>query len=104
MIVSSIVFDQVRKRYAGGAPVIDRMDLAVHDGELLVCWWARQDAAKSTVLRMVAGLEPVSGGEIRIGGRVGERSAAAAAQCGDGVPELCPLPAHDGAPQPGIPP
>ena len=67
--MSSIVLDQVRKRYAGGALVIDRMDLAVHDGELLVLV-GPSGCGKSTVLRMVAGLEPVSGGEIRIGGRV----------------------------------
>ncbi len=33
-------------------------------------WWARQDAAKSTLLRMVAGLEEISAGTIRIGDRV----------------------------------
>ncbi len=52
--------------------------------------------AKSTTLRMLAGLETISGGEVRIGEKIVNNLAPKARYC-DGVPELCALPAHDGA-------
>ncbi|AOY58349.1 MULTISPECIES: ABC transporter ATP-binding protein [Desulfococcus] len=67
--MASIVFDQVKKYYDGETPVVDHLDLEVRDGEFLVLV-GPSGCGKSTVLRMAAGLEMVSDGEIRIGGRV----------------------------------
>ena len=67
--MADVVFDKVHKRYPGStAPVIDGLDLAVTDGELLVMV-GPSGCGKSTVLRMLAGLETISAGELRIGGR-----------------------------------
>ena len=45
------------------------LDLAIGDGEFTVLV-GPSGCGKTTALRMVAGLEPVTGGEVRIGGRV----------------------------------
>ncbi len=67
--MADVVFDKVSKSYPGAsAPVIDGLDLAVEDGELLVMV-GPSGCGKSTVLRMLAGLESITGGELRIGGR-----------------------------------
>ncbi|MEW6765898.1 MAG: sn-glycerol-3-phosphate ABC transporter ATP-binding protein UgpC [Pseudomonadota bacterium] len=67
--MADVVFDKVSKSYPGAtAPVIDGLDLAVEDGELLVMV-GPSGCGKSTVLRMLAGLETITGGELRIGGR-----------------------------------
>ncbi len=67
--MADVVFDKVRKLYPGATtPVIDGLDLAVADGELLVMV-GPSGCGKSTVLRMLAGLETISSGELRIQGR-----------------------------------
>jgi ABC-type sugar transport system ATPase subunit len=67
--MADVVFDKVCKRYPGATtPVIDGLDLAVADGELLVMV-GPSGCGKSTVLRMLAGLETISSGELRIQGR-----------------------------------
>src|SRR5579863_4165203 len=49
-------------------PAVDHLDLDVADGEFMVLV-GPSGSGKSTALRMVAGLEPVSEGEVRIDGR-----------------------------------
>ena len=60
----SVSFDHVRKQF-GAATVVEDFDLAVADGELLVLVGG-SGSGKSTILRMVAGLEEVTSGTIRI--------------------------------------
>jgi len=67
--MAKISFDKVHKTYPGGLRVIDDLNLEIADGELLVLV-GPSGCGKSTAMRMVAGLEEVSAGEIRIGGRV----------------------------------
>jgi hypothetical protein len=50
--------------------------------------WSDLQAAGS-LLRMIAGLEDITGGTVSIGGPAGERSRAEGARHRDGVPELC---------------
>jgi len=59
----------VSKIYGRGQRAVDRVSLAVEDGEFLVLV-GPSGCGKSTVLRMVAGLEEITEGEIKIGGRV----------------------------------
>ena len=66
--MADIVFDHVTCRYPGTAtPAVFELDLAIPDGELLaVCGAA--ESGKSTMLRMLAGLVPVTSGRILVGG------------------------------------
>ena len=59
----------VGKRYApGGAPAVAGVDLDIDHGELFVLL-GPSGCGKSTTLRMIAGLESISEGELRIDGR-----------------------------------
>ena len=60
----SVTFDHVRKSF-GDAVVVEDFELVVADGELLVLVGG-SGSGKSTILRMVAGLEEVTSGAIRI--------------------------------------
>jgi multiple sugar transport system ATP-binding protein len=66
--VASLQFDGVTKHF-DDAIAVDNLDLEVADGELLVLL-GPSGCGKTTALRMVAGLEDVSRGTIRIGERV----------------------------------
>jgi multiple sugar transport system ATP-binding protein len=67
--LAQIVLDQVTKQYASGPPAVNELDLAIKDGEFMV-FVGPSGCGKSTALRMIAGLEAISDGEIRIGDRV----------------------------------
>ncbi len=60
----SVHFDHVTKRF-GETAVVQDFNLEVHDGELLVLVGG-SGSGKSTILRMLAGLEDVTSGRIRI--------------------------------------
>ncbi len=62
-----VSFDHVIKRF-GDVTIVEDFNLEVEDGELLVLVGG-SGSGKSTILRMVAGLETVSSGTIRIGNR-----------------------------------
>ncbi|BEV16751.1 sn-glycerol-3-phosphate ABC transporter ATP-binding protein UgpC [Herbaspirillum sp. DW155] len=57
------------KHYAGGPPVLHPLDLRIGDGEFVVLL-GPSGCGKSTMLRMIAGLEEISGGTLSIGGKV----------------------------------
>ena len=60
----------ITKSYGAGAvPAVDSVDIHVADGEFMVLL-GPSGCGKSTTLRMVAGLESISAGQLRIGGRV----------------------------------
>jgi multiple sugar transport system ATP-binding protein len=67
--MADIVFEHVTKRYSDGFEAVKGLDLTVADGEFLVLV-GPSGCGKSTALRMVAGLEDVSGGVLKIGGRI----------------------------------
>ena len=64
--MASIVFEHVTKRYADGVEAVTDMNLAIADGEFMILV-GPSGSGKSTALRMLAGLEHVSEGVIRIG-------------------------------------
>ena len=69
--MASIDIAGVRKHY-GAVQVLHGMDLSIADGEFIVLV-GPSGCGKSTALRMVAGLEDITDGEIRIDGeRVNE--------------------------------
>ncbi len=68
--MARVVLEKVSKFYAGNArAVVDGVDLEVRDKEFIVLV-GPSGCGKSTTLRMVAGLEEISSGVIRIGDRV----------------------------------
>ncbi len=67
--MAQVTLNKVRKLYPNGFEAVKGFDLAIRDGEFVVLV-GPSGCGKSTTLRMVAGLEDVSSGEINIGGRV----------------------------------
>jgi multiple sugar transport system ATP-binding protein len=67
--MASIVLSNVDKVYAGGVKAVNGLNLEIKDGEFMVLV-GPSGCGKSTALRMIAGLEDISGGEISIGDRV----------------------------------
>jgi multiple sugar transport system ATP-binding protein len=67
--MASITFDHATRRYPGAPkPAVDALNLDIEDGEFLVLV-GPSGCGKSTSLRMLAGLEEVTDGTIRIGER-----------------------------------
>jgi multiple sugar transport system ATP-binding protein len=67
--VAEVVFKEVDKVYPNGVHAVHELSLDVDDGEFLVLV-GPSGCGKTTALRMVAGLEEISDGEVSIGGRV----------------------------------
>lgn len=65
--MSGLELKNVVKRF-GDVTVVQQMNLSVHEGEFMVLL-GESGCGKSTTLRMIAGLEDVTEGNIRIGGR-----------------------------------
>src|SRR5690242_20590336 len=67
--MAEIAYDAVQKVYPDGTQAVHDLDLDIADGELMVLV-GPSGCGKTTALRMLAGLEEISEGEIRIGERV----------------------------------
>ena len=64
--MAEIEYDSVSKVFDDGTRAVNDLDLAIADGELMVLV-GPSGCGKTTALRMLAGLEEISEGEIRIG-------------------------------------
>ncbi|MBW7981891.1 ABC transporter ATP-binding protein [Enterobacillus tribolii] len=67
--MAEVTFNKLEKVYSNGFKAVHGIDLTIKDGEFMVIV-GPSGCAKSTTLRMLAGLETISGGEVRIGSRV----------------------------------
>ncbi|HUJ56243.1 MAG TPA: sn-glycerol-3-phosphate ABC transporter ATP-binding protein UgpC [Gaiellaceae bacterium] len=67
--MAGVVFDGITKVYADGTKAVDALSLDVAEGEFMVLV-GPSGCGKTTALRMVAGLEDISGGVLRIGDRI----------------------------------
>src|SRR5687768_3297300 len=67
--MAGVTFEDVSKIYPDGTKAVNDMDLEIQDGEFMVLV-GPSGCGKSTALRMVAGLEEISEGVLRIGDRV----------------------------------
>ncbi|MBL8878024.1 MAG: sn-glycerol-3-phosphate ABC transporter ATP-binding protein UgpC [Phycisphaerales bacterium] len=67
--MAQVILRDVSKVYANGVKAVDGVNLTIGDREFVVLV-GPSGCGKSTTLRMVAGLEDISGGEIRIGERI----------------------------------
>ncbi|MGA9491573.1 MAG: sn-glycerol-3-phosphate ABC transporter ATP-binding protein UgpC [Mycobacterium sp.] len=67
--MASVTFEQATRCYSGAdRPAVDHLDLGIADGEFVVLV-GPSGCGKTTSLRMIAGLETVDSGRIRIGAR-----------------------------------
>ncbi len=72
--MAEIVLDHVSKNYPDGAVAVKDLSLTIADGEFVILV-GPSGCGKSTTLNMIAGLEDISSGELRIGGdRVNEKA------------------------------
>jgi len=67
--MAEIEFDDVVKRYPDGFEAVKHMNLQIRDAEFMILV-GPSGCGKSTALRMIAGLEDISGGDLKIGGEV----------------------------------
>jgi len=68
--MAAVTLDKMTKVYDGTTErAVDRLDLEIADGEFVV-FVGPSGCGKSTALRMIAGLEQITGGDVKIGDRV----------------------------------
>ncbi|MDH3753380.1 MAG: sn-glycerol-3-phosphate ABC transporter ATP-binding protein UgpC [Acidimicrobiia bacterium] len=67
--MADVVLDGVEKEYENGFKAVTDLNLTIEDGEFLVMV-GPSGCGKSTTLRMIAGLEDITGGKLMIGGNV----------------------------------
>ena len=67
--MSEITLDGITKVFADGFEAVKEMNLEIGDGEFMILV-GPSGCGKSTALRMIAGLEDISSGELKIGGEV----------------------------------
>lgn len=67
--MASLSIRDVYKTYPNGVPVLKGVDIEIEDGQFLILVGG-SGCGKSTLLNMIAGLETVTRGEIRIDGKV----------------------------------
>ena len=76
--MANLALENLTKEFGGGSDrivAVDDVSLDIADGEFLVLV-GPSGCGKSTTLRMIAGLETTSGGEIRLGERrINDREA-----------------------------
>jgi len=66
--MAEVILRQVEKIYPNGFKAVHGIDLTINEGEFMV-FVGPSGCAKSTTLRMIAGLEDISNGEIMIGNK-----------------------------------
>ncbi len=100
-VLAEIILDDVWKVYPDGTVAVQSLDLEIDDKEFMVLV-GPSGCGKTTALRMIAGLESVSEGTVRIGDRVvndvppKERDIAMVFQ------NYAPLPPHERVRQHGV--
>ena len=67
--MAAVTLERVSKVYPDGTRAVDSLDIGIEDGEFMVLV-GPSGCGKTTALRMVAGLEDISAGVVRIGERV----------------------------------
>ncbi len=72
--MADIVLDDIVKRYPDGFEAVKNLNLTIADGEFMILV-GPSGCGKSTALNMIAGLEDISSGELRIEGKVVNRVA-----------------------------
>ncbi|MBW0018654.1 MAG: sn-glycerol-3-phosphate ABC transporter ATP-binding protein UgpC [Mycobacterium sp.] len=72
--MAEIVLERISKNYSDGAMAVRDLNITIADGEFVILV-GPSGCGKTTTLNMIAGLEDISSGELRIGGeRVNEKA------------------------------
>ena len=100
--MAQVVLKDLAKKFDEVVAVRD-VNLQIKDKEFIVLV-GPSGCGKSTTLRMIAGLEEISSGEIYIGDRLVNDLPPEGSRHRDGLPELRALPAHDRVRQHGLRP
>ncbi len=99
--MATVTFDHVTKKY-GEVTAVDDFNLEIQDGEFMV-FVGPSGCGKTTSLRMIAGLEDITIGNLSIGDKV-VNDMRRGSRHRDGLPELCALPPHERLRQPRLRP
>ena len=91
--MAQVILKNIRKAY-GKVMAVDDFSLTIQDREFMV-FVGPSGCGKTTTLRMIAGLEEITSGEVFIGETPGQPGPSQGSGCGHGLPELCPLSPHD---------
>ncbi|MFB9950688.1 ABC transporter ATP-binding protein [Rhizobium puerariae] len=67
--MASIIYKNITKRYADGTKAVDNLDLEIREGEFMIVV-GPSGCGKTTALRMAAGLEDITDGQLLIGDKV----------------------------------
>ena len=93
--MAQLSLQHIQKIYDNQVHVVKDFNLEIADKEFIV-FVGPSGCGKSTTLRMIAGLEEISGGDLLIDG------SSQSTQYSDGVPELRVVSAYDGLRQHGV--
>lgn len=100
--MASIELKNLRKSF-GAVEVIKGIDLEIKKGEFMV-FVGPSDCGKSTLLRLISGLEDITSGDMIFDGRRVNALAPAKRGIANGVPFLCALSAYERVRQHGLRP
>ena len=99
--MASLSLRHIYKKYPGGVTAVSDFCLEIKDKEFIILV-GPSGCGKSTTLRMIAGLEEITEGELYIGDTPRKRRCPQGQRHRNGVPELRSLPAHDRVRQHGV--
>ena len=91
--MASLSLKHINKVYPNGFEAVKDFNLEIQDKEFII-FVGPSGCGKSTTLRMIAGLEDISSGELRIGDKLVNDVEPKDRYC-DGIPELCVIPTYD---------
>ena len=85
----------IKNDFPAGTVAVNQLDLEINDREFLVLI-GPSGCGKSTTLRLIAGLETSTSGEVKIGERVVTHMQTQGSQHRNGISELCLVSRNDG--------
>ena len=92
--MASLSLKGIQKIYPNGFHAVKDFNLDIEDKEFII-FVGPSGCGKSTTLRMIAGLEDISGGTLEIDGKVMKRCGTKRQRYRDGIPELRSVSTYD---------